>query len=383
MVFAGSKVRLVGACLALSCFFALEGFIVRPNRIAAGEGITLLEALPPAWLASLLAIWLWLAFAAWRGRGSTLWAEYAAALGSLPVLLWAVGLSGSSLLAARGEFARVSLGGGAWLLLFALFILLSDLLRRLERFPLGKYGALCAALLLSGIIVAGGRLNDLSLFVELLQRKDRFLQEAGNHLWITFVSVLMSTLAGIPLGLAVFRLPRLRSKAFFVLNIVQTIPSLALFGLLIAPLALLVQAFPVLESLGVQGIGWTPAVIALTLYGLLPIVRNTHAGFAGVEPAVAEAGRGIGMSRGQLLFFVEVPLALPVILNGLRTACVQNIGNTAVAALIGAGGFGVFIFQGLGQAALDLIMLGAVPTILLAVAVDSIWQGGILWLSPR
>jgi osmoprotectant transport system permease protein len=299
------------------------------------------------------------------------------------LLLWALGLSGSSLLAERGEFARVSLGGGAWLLLFALFILLSDLLRRLERLPLATFGLLGTALLLSGLIVASGRLNDLSLLVELLHRKGRFLQETGNHLWITFFSVLMSTAMGIPLGLGVFRLPRLRSKAFFVLNMVQTIPSLALFGLLIAPLALLVQAFPALEALGVRGIGWTPAVIALTLYGLLPIVRNTYAGFAGVEPAVTEAGRGIGMSRGQLLFFVEIPLALPVILNGLRTACVQNIGNTAVAALIGAGGFGVFIFQGLGQAALDLIMLGAVPTILLAVAVDLIWQGGILWLGPR
>ena len=383
MSFSGSKVRLFGACLGLSCFFVWDGFIVRPNRIAAGEAIALFKALPPFGLALMLALWLWLGIAAWLDRESTVWPEYLAALGCLPLLLWTVGLSSSRLLAAQGEFARISLGGGTWLMLFALFILLSDVLRRMDRYPLPKYGLLCLALLVSGLIVAGGWLNDLSLLAELLQRQGRFLQETGNHLWITFFSVSLSAVIGVPLGLAVYQLPSLRSKAFFLLNMVQTIPSLALFGLLIAPLALLVQAFPVLESAGVRGIGWTPAVIALTLYGLLPIVRNTYAGFSGVDAAVCEAGLGIGMSRRQLLFFVEIPLALPVILNGLRTACVQNIGNTAVAALIGAGGLGVFIFQGLGQAALDLILLGAVPTILIAVAVDFFWQGGIRWLNPR
>jgi osmoprotectant transport system permease protein len=135
--------------------------------------------------------------------------------------------------------------------------------------------------------------------------------------------------------------------------------------------------------MGIQGIGWTPAVIALTLYAMLPVVRNTYAGLAGVEPELVEAGKGMGMSRVQLLVFVELPRAFPIVLGGLRIACVQNVGNTAVAALIGAGGLGVFIFQGLGQSALDLIMLGAVPTILLAVGVDALFQVLIRLVTPR
>ena len=115
-------------------------------------------------------------------------------------------------------------------------------------------------------------------------------------------------------------------------------------------------------------------MIALTLYGLLPIVRNTFAGFAAVDKAVMEVGRGMGMGPLQIFARVELPIAAPIILSGLRIACVQNIGNTAVAALIGAGGFGIFIFQGLGQSAIDLILLGTIPTIVLALCADGLFQ---------
>ena len=141
--------------------------------------------------------------------------------------------------------------------------------------------------------------------------------------------------------------------------------------------------FPILTDLGIKGIGAAPAIIALTVYSLLPVARNTYTGFATVDPAAIEAGTGMGMTRSQLLFRVEIPIASPVILNGIRVALVQAIGLTAVAALIGAGGLGVFIFQGLGQAANDLILLGAIPTIFIAVVVDSMMSGIVLALQPK
>jgi osmoprotectant transport system permease protein len=146
---------------------------------------------------------------------------------------------------------------------------------------------------------------------------------------------------------------------------------------------LLSQKFLFLRELGIKGIGWAPALIALTLYALLPIVRNTHTSLRIIDPAVVEAGKGMGMSRMQRMLQIEIPLALPVVLSGIRTALVQGIGNTTVAALIGAGGFGVFVFQGIGQAAPDLILLGAMPVIILAVMIDKIMQIFIWVVTPK
>jgi osmoprotectant transport system permease protein len=160
-------------------------------------------------------------------------------------------------------------------------------------------------------------------------------------------------------------------------------PSLALFGILIPVLAAVTLRFPALADLGIKGIGAAPAIIALTVYSLLPVARNTYTGFASVDPAAIEAGTGMGMTSAQLLLRIEIPIASPVILNGIRVALVQAIGLTAVAALIGAGGLGVFIFQGLGQAANDLILLGAIPTIFIAVVVDSMMSGIIMLLQPK
>jgi osmoprotectant transport system permease protein len=160
-------------------------------------------------------------------------------------------------------------------------------------------------------------------------------------------------------------------------------PSLALFGILIPLLATVTMKFPILAEMGIRGIGAAPAIIALTIYSLLPVARNTYTGFATVDPSAIEAGTGMGMTPFQLLFRVEIPIASPVILNGIRVALVQAIGLTAVAALIGAGGLGVFIFQGLGQAANDLILLGAIPTIFIAVVVDSVMNVMVMVLQPK
>ena len=154
------------------------------------------------------------------------------------------------------------------------------------------------------------------------------------------------------------------------MNLLQTVPSIALFGLLMVPLSALATGAPALGALGIGGVGPAPAIIALILYALLPVARSTLAGLAAVPPAAVDAARGMGMTARQVFWQVEVPLALPVLLAGLRIVTVQTIGLAVVAALIGAGGLGSFVFEGLGQFATDLVLLGAVPAILLALSVD-------------
>jgi osmoprotectant transport system permease protein len=174
----------------------------------------------------------------------------------------------------------------------------------------------------------------------------------------------------VPLGVIALRRPRFEAPLFAALNLLQTVPSIALFGLLLVPLSALATAFPAVGSLGIGGVGPAPAIIALVLYALLPVARNTLVGIAGVSVATLDAARGMGMTPRQVFWRVEVPLALPVLLAGLRVVTVQAIGLAVVAALIGAGGLGTFVFEGLGQYAADLVLLGALPAIAMALAID-------------
>lgn len=278
-------------------------------------------------------------------------------------------------------FARISFAPGLWLAALAGYVMVLSALKQLDRWSRVLVSLLGLAVMV--VLALSGVFNDLSLFKEYLARRSRFLDQLTTHLVLSLSATGIAAVIGIPLGVWAFRYISAEKPIFAAVNTVQTIPSLALFGLLIAPLSLLSHRFPFLRALGIGGIGWAPALIALSLYALLPITRNTYTSLKVLDPAIVEAGRGMGMSRRQLLLTIEVPLSLPVILGGLRTSLVQAIGNTAVAALIGAGGFGVFIFQGLGQAAPDLILLGTIPVILLAVLTDRAMQLLIRIITPR
>jgi osmoprotectant transport system permease protein len=192
----------------------------------------------------------------------------------------------------------------------------------------------------------------------LTQYGAEILQHTGEHLVLVVISIVIAILIGIPLGILITRRPRWRTWVLGFANIVQTIPSLALFGLLI-PLPLL------------GGIGSRTAIFALTLYALLPIIQNTYLGITGVDAAVTEAGRGMGMTDWQLLQQVEIPLALSVILGGIRIATVIVVGVATIAAAIGAGGLGVFIFRGVAVVDHQLILAGAVPAAGMAIAIDA------------
>ncbi|MEG4803925.1 ABC transporter permease [Microcoleus sp. ARI1-B5] len=182
-------------------------------------------------------------------------------------------------------------------------------------------------------------------------------QRSLEHLYLVTVAIFIAIIVGIPLGILVTRKPKLKKPILGFANIMQTIPSLALFGLLIP--------VPVLG-----GIGDRTAIIALTLYSLLPIIRNTYTGIVAVDPAIAEAARGMGMTDMQLLWQVEIPLALGVILAGVRVASVIAIGLATIAAAIGAGGLGVFIFRGVATVNNQLLLAGAIPAAAMALAAD-------------
>jgi osmoprotectant transport system permease protein len=193
----------------------------------------------------------------------------------------------------------------------------------------------------------------------LWERRGEIAALAAQHVVLVVIATAIAVAIGVPLGVALTRRPRLARPILGAANVIQTIPSLALFGFLI-PVPLL------------GGIGARTAIVALVLYGLLPILRNTHAGIRSVDPAVVEAADGLGMTRGQRLRFVELPLAMPVLVAGVRVAVVVGVGLATIAAAIGAGGLGVLIYRGVATVDHRLILAGAVPAALLAVLFDAL-----------
>jgi len=190
---------------------------------------------------------------------------------------------------------------------------------------------------------------------------DQALFLTWEHIWIVFLSLFIAMITGIPTGIAITRNETLAKKVLNTANILMTVPSIAMFGIML----------PVLAPMG-WGLGKVPAVIALVLYSELPIIRNTYIAIKNVDPALVDAGKGLGLTRWKLLKEVEIPLAIPVILAGLRTAAVMNIGIGAIAAYIGAGGLGVFIQQGIARSYEAMIITGALGVSLLAILVDSL-----------
>src|SRR5947208_14616636 len=200
----------------------------------------------------------------------------------------------------------------------------------------------------------------------MVQNHDEVAQLSLEHLWIVGISTMFAVAIGIPLGILITRRPKLHNPVIVIANIIQTIPSLALFGFLL-------PAPWIGERAG------RLAILALMLYALLPLIRNTYAGIKGVDHAVVEAARGMGLTDWQLLYKVELPLAASVILAGVRVALVISVGLATIAAAIGAGGLGELIFRGLAMVNNAVILAGAIPAALMALAADTL----LGWLEKR
>lgn len=360
------KLGVVIAAIAAYACLAAPFATIRANRIVPGEARSMLEALPPFAGWALMAIVTVAALIALLR--TPLMLRLGASLTALTALVVLVGVAGSFLMPQDNTYARVSPAHGFWLLVFAFALLLADVLTRLALSPWARLLTLAVAATCFGLLLASGSWDSLSILREYTSRADSFRTEGARHLTLALGSLIAAVIVGLPLGILCQRVDALRASVLNVLNIIQTIPSIALFGLLIAPLGWIAVHVPGAAALGIRGIGTAPAFLALFLYSLLPVVANTVVGLAGVPRAANDAARGMGMTGRQRLFRVELPLALPVILTGIRIVLVQNIGLATIAALIGGGGFGVFVFQGIGQMAMDLVLLGALPTVALAFA---------------
>jgi osmoprotectant transport system permease protein len=200
----------------------------------------------------------------------------------------------------------------------------------------------------------------------ILQNHMEVLDLTTEHLWLVGASITLAVLIGIPLGILITRWPGMSKPVLGGANIIQTVPSLALFGFLLPAPWIGARADRI-------------AILALMLYALLPLIRNTYTGIKGVDRAVVEAGRGMGMTDRQLLWQVELPLALSVIIAGVRVATVLSIGLATIAAAIGAGGLGEFIFRGLAMVNNQVILAGAIPAAALAILADT----SLGWLEKR
>ncbi|GIW25137.1 MAG: amino acid ABC transporter permease [Meiothermus sp.] len=388
---------------------------LKPSRIALGEAFGV-WGWSGFWGLALPVLWFLIAFARGRWQGLLL---------GIALLFWGllVGQGAAYLLSNQAESARVSPTGGFWLTLLALYVGYFAAYRE------GRWAVLSAPLALA-VLVGLGVFDRLGPVLEFQSWREQFATELWRHLSLSASAVMLAIAVGVPLGVLAARSPGF-GWVLGGVGFLQTIPSLALFGLLLPvlaqvsqtlrlevalalllvgalafrwlwavsgwlalalglPLALLALAMagawlhsllgpdPLqlafqapLQASGIRGIGAAPAVLALTLYALLPLVLNVHTGLRGVPEAVKDAGRGMGMNPAQLFWRVELPLALPLVLEGIRSAASLTIGITTVAALIGAGGLGFFVLRGVEGGAPDMVLLGAIPIILLALLVDS------------
>jgi osmoprotectant transport system permease protein len=372
---------LAAAVAALSSSFVA----VAPNRLISGQPISLWSATDGKFAAGMIVLAGLLLAISLSPPRRTVYC-IAATLASMWLLLTLAALGNAAhILAAGGPaVARISAGTSFWVIAGCAALAVVDALQRLRAGPIlmaATLAALCGGTVL---LTLNGSFDQLSIAREYATRHALFAAALIRHIALVAGSVGPALLIGFPLGLVAARRPRLQGPLFATLNLLQTVPSIALFGLLIVPLSALAAAVPRLGSIGVGGIGPAPAIIALVLYALLPIVRNTTTGISGVDPAVIDAARGMGLTSRQIFCHIEFPLALPMLFVGLRIVTVQTIGLAVVAALIGAGGLGTFVFEGLGQYALDLVLLGALPAIGLSLAADFVLHiGSALLLRAR
>lgn len=342
----------------------LLGFAVfAPNRIVPPRAISVDDA----------AAWGVLAPAAMAALTAALLPGRAAAV--------ACGIALCGLLAGLGDVAgrlagplpaaRLGAAAGSWVAIGALLLAARLALGRSGEGAAGRAVAAAGFVAALWAMLALGVLDDIGLLREARARGAELRVALGGHVELVAAALLPALATGMALGALAFAVPRGAPTVMGVLAALQVVPAIALFALLIEPLAALGRAAPLLREAGLRGIGAAPAVLGVFLYLLLPVAAATRAALGAAPAAAVDAARGLGFAPGQVLLRVRLPLGAPVFLGGLRTAAVQAVGLVTLGALVGSGGFGVLMFQGLGQFAPDLILLGALPVAVLALVLDA------------
>ena len=431
-----TPILALGSGLALGSFL-LPLLTFKANRLLAGDPISFWQAHNPyGWVA--VALWGWLLLLSlldFKGKNGVYSGLAAAGLLATGLCL---GPEATALMEQGTPYSRVSVGSGTWLMVFALYVLTFGLEQQRRFFSVPLIGVLLM-LLFSGLF------HSLGMVLEYGVLGSAFWQQFQVHVALSVTSVVLAALIGIPLGIYAYRTPALQGPILTGVNLLQTIPSVALFGFLLPVFArlgreastlsllwvligatvlslllrkirilgglfLVVWVFPAallggmvlyhlltgnleifsslklqnpLSDFGIRGIGTTPALMALTLHALLPIVANTVLGLKGIAPEVLDAATGMGMNKKQLFRKIEFPLALPFMAEGLRSSLVLTFGLATIAALISAGGLGFFVLRGVEGAIPDLILLGALPVIVMALLLDLLMRGVTWILTPR
>lgn len=373
--------------LALGAAYGLPFVRVAPNRLVSGEPVFLSDALlhlnGQLIVPLLLALFTLLSVAVLQPRKRITQVLVFLAMAAALACLWLLaGHIANNAIETQNSFARTALGAGFWALVALAWLIGIDAAARLQFATLPRL-LLQIALLLPLLLSLNQGLN-LSIAQEYANHSDVFGPAILRHLQIVMLAVAPALVIGLLLAWRMSKNRELRQAIFPVLNVLQTIPSIALFGLLMAPLAWIALQWPALSRAGIGGVGIAPAVLALLMYALLPIARSALAGLEQVPAEAVYAARAMGMSSRQILWEVELPLALPALLIGLRTAVVQTTGLAAVCALVGAGGLGQIMFDGLFSAANELVILGVIPIVLLAMLADTAFKllGSLFWTSP-
>lgn len=370
-----------GVLLALAALspFLLGWLSVAPNRLVSPRPVAL-PLTPSVWAAVAVFLLSALGAAILARRAALLpWAEALVALAALAMLA-ATGLGAAAALQDASSVARAAPAAGVWvgLLLSALAAGCCAAGRG------GTPGRFLLGLGLGLVLLVGsGTLDALSLLREAASRGAELRGALVEHVFIAAAALLLAALVAVPLSVLALRRPRLEAALMGLANGLQVVPSIALFGLLMAPLAALATAFPVLRSLGIGGIGPAPAVLAIGGYLLLPLAAGLLSGLRAVPAPVLDAATGQGLGPSQILWRVRLPLGAGIVLGGVRTAVIQAIGLATLAALIGGGGLGRLVFLGVGQLATDLILLGVLPVVALSLAADAGLAAVQAWLARR
>lgn len=377
----GATGALVGALVTVAGRFAT----LRPNRILLGEPLTALGALGAfGW--ALLAAWgvVFVLSVAPGARRLALVRGLAANAIAIATVA-AVARLAADYAAAEGDVVRVSVGLSFWLTLLACYIVafaaLGALTSHLARFAVGW----SAAIVIAGLAVAG-QLDSLGIMQEYLRNPDAFWQAFRQQIAYTVGATGVALALGLSLGIIGARWARAEGAVFGLINVLQVLPTLSFIGLLIVPMGWLGNNVALFDTLGVSGIGWAPVFVVLCAYAIYPITRNTYSAMKTLDAGVIDAARGVGMKPAQRLAWVELPLAFPVVLAGVRIAAVQTAAGAIVAGLVGGGGLGQIVFYGLQQTATDLMLLGVIPIVALGITIDSSLraaQGAITGVEPR
>ncbi|NQT73194.1 MAG: ABC transporter permease [Chloroflexi bacterium] len=377
------SVAITGSVLGLASLL-LAWLILKPNRLLSGTGLELWDSAGRD--ETVIILVLWLVCLGLSLASNTRLSAFVIGLLANIILIYTfvlVGYTAGDLLETSPQFARISLGAGFWLTIVAAYVLIHASRRRLRDARIWQGFITWSALITFLVMLLVGWFDDLAVMQEYNARPDRFEQEFFQHIRLFVQPVAIGTVIGVLLGIWAARSRIAEHPIFFTTNIVQTIPGLALLGLLLPILSALADDYPILEDWGIRGIGPAPAIIALTIYSLLPIVRNTFVALRQVDPAVIDAGLGMGMSRLQVFYRIEVPLAAPLVLEGVRIAAIVAVGLAILAALVGGGGLGFFVLEGFNQAASDLILVGAIPIVVMAFVVDAVMRLAVRLATPK